>query len=199
MAAFGFDNGTHGTYDVAYPDRLGTYGGSGVCLTYTGTAYNAGVQFAGAVSGGSAPCHVVSMGFPLETVYASDDRDTLFSRIMGFFGVESEQDVVPPEAVGDLAVSTSGADVLLAWSAVTQDTLGSTETVAHYVVYRTDDAWSIVMPADSVSAVPTPGWTDPTGIPVGGQAAYYRVTAIDLTGNQSSLSPCGGALSFDLP
>ncbi len=199
ISPFGFDDGTHGTYDVAYPDWIAGYGGSTACLTYTGTAYTAGVQFGGTVPGGSSPCRIVSLGFPLETVYATAMRDTLFSRVMSFFGVGSEPDVVPPEAVSELTVVASGADLVLSWSAVTHDTLGSPETIASYVVYRVGDAHAVITPADSVASVASPGWTDPGAGPTGGTAVYYAVRAVDAAGNAARLSPRAGATAFDLP
>ncbi|MBN1425453.1 hypothetical protein JXA88_12945 [Candidatus Fermentibacteria bacterium] len=199
VAAFGFDDGTHGTYDVAYPDRIAGYGGSTACLTYTGTAYDAGVQYSGTVPAGSAPCKIVSLGFPLETVYVATARDTLFSRVMSFFGIGPEPDVVPPEAVGDLAVMASSADLVLTWSAVTHDTLGSPENVARYVIYRVFTAHAGIGPADSVETTAATGWTDGGALPPAGLSAFYSVQVVDTSENRSALSARAGGVSVALP
>jgi uncharacterized lipoprotein YddW (UPF0748 family) len=57
-----FDDGTGGTYDVDYPDRVAPLAGSATVLTYAGgTADGASVAYEG-------DSGVVYLGFPLETV-----------------------------------------------------------------------------------------------------------------------------------
>ncbi len=68
-----FDDGSNGYYDTAYPDRLGTAGGSDVVLNYVGgTGDGAATSYIGPDFG------VVNFGFPLETVTDETVRNNLF-------------------------------------------------------------------------------------------------------------------------
>lgn len=83
-----FDDGTHGYYDVDYPDGVGPYGGSVSCLTYTGgTGWSAGIVFDGTqVPDTAVTGKLVYLGFPIETVYDTAVRLQMFARIFSFFG-----------------------------------------------------------------------------------------------------------------
>lgn len=59
--SFSFDDGTHGTYDVDYPDTIGTSGGSTVNLVYTSAAGNAAVEYSGTFSTGGGYATVDAM------------------------------------------------------------------------------------------------------------------------------------------
>lgn len=80
-----FDNGTHGTYDPYYPDKLGTSGGSSSCLTYS-----AGGTAATAYDG---TFKVVNMGFPFETIYPQTSANTVMSKVLSFFGAPAQPNV----------------------------------------------------------------------------------------------------------
>ena len=74
-----FDDGTHHSWNVAYPDRLGTYGGSVACMTYVlGTADTAAIQYQGTYK-------LVNMGFPFETIVTEEARDNVMRDILNFF------------------------------------------------------------------------------------------------------------------
>src|SRR5882672_2790179 len=53
-----------------------------------------------------------------------------------FVSAAMAADVTKPAAVSGVTVNKSGNDVVLTWSAVTQDVNGAAETVASYRVYR---------------------------------------------------------------
>jgi len=74
-----FDDGTHHSWDVAYPDELGTYGDSVACMTYVGgTADTAAIQYQGTYK-------LVNMGFPFETIVTEEARDNVMRDILNFF------------------------------------------------------------------------------------------------------------------
>ncbi len=84
---FSFDNGRHGTFDVDWPDAIKPYGGSVAILRYKGakTTNIAGIVFEGTFPGGSKEGKLVNLGVPFETIYYSDKRDSLMSKIFDFF------------------------------------------------------------------------------------------------------------------
>ena len=91
LAAFNFDNGTHGTYDVDYPDGISPYGGSSLIAAYqnvnAATAGGAGIAYEGTFGTGSTEGHLVYLAVGFETIYPDSVRDSLMERFMNFFQV----------------------------------------------------------------------------------------------------------------
>mgnify|MGYP006278224277 CR=1 FL=1 len=82
-----FDDGTHGTYNVEYPDVLNTGGGSSAILYYgaSGTSI-AGVSFTGTFPGGAETAKVVYFGFPFETIYDQASRRNVMLAVLDSLG-----------------------------------------------------------------------------------------------------------------
>jgi len=104
------------------------------------------------------------------------------------------QDVMRPTEVGGVSVDKSGADVQLAWDAVTTDAAGNPETIAHYNIYRgtaPDFVPDKIGGSNRIGSPPSPSFVDPgaTGDP---DDFYYLVSAVDTAGNESNTkSPLG--------
>lgn len=95
ISNFSFDDGTHGAYNVSYPDVINGINGGINCLGYVGgTAQNAGISFNGMFPNGSQTGKIVNLGFPFETVYPDSSRFQLMNKILDFFDVQTN--VVPP-------------------------------------------------------------------------------------------------------
>jgi hypothetical protein len=184
-----FDDGSHGTYDVEWPDCIDDRDGSTVNLTYDGTGYKAGVEYEGLFGSGSTSGKLVYFGFPFETIYPASARDSVMARILSFFSLPDE---TPPAAVQDLHVTLAKEDVVLEWSAVTMDAAGHKETISHYVVYRSENFSFTAQPSDSIFAVTGTAYTDSgvTGSP--GTNHYYIVRAVDMVGHKSEVSETVG-------
>ena len=83
---FNFDDGTHGTYNVQYPDVIATYSGSTAVLYYGASGTNvAGVAFTGTVTGGSAEAKIINFGFPFETIYDATNRHNVMTAVLSYF------------------------------------------------------------------------------------------------------------------
>lgn len=84
-----FDNGSHGTYNVDYPDGIKSIGGSISNLNYNGfdpTLYGgAGIQYEGTFGISIIPGKVVYLGIPFETLYPESTRDSVMARVLTFF------------------------------------------------------------------------------------------------------------------
>ncbi len=106
-AASGFDNGTKGTYNVAFPDVLTPTNGSVAAISYVGgIGGTAAIQY----SGGGGAGKLVNFGFPFETITNSVVRDAYMSDVLRFFGV-----LAPPQI---LSFQVSGGNSLaLNWQA----------------------------------------------------------------------------------
>jgi len=89
LSAIHFDDGTHGTYDVNWPDCIEPYGGASVCLNYDGTSYHAAIQYEGLFGAGSQSGKLVYLGFPFETIYPESSRNNLMERIVNFFEMQT--------------------------------------------------------------------------------------------------------------
>ena len=94
---FSFDDGTHGTYNVATPDTLAPMNGAIVGLTYDGGA-NACVYHSSPSFG-----TVVNMGFPFETIYPQTKSNSVMNAVVNYFDL-------PAEAPTFKAARRSGAD-----------------------------------------------------------------------------------------
>lgn len=81
-----FDNGTHGTYNVDYPDVMDTINGSFPILYYgSGAAQFAGIAFDGMFPLGTVSGKLVHFGFPFETIYPASKRDSVMNKVMDYF------------------------------------------------------------------------------------------------------------------
>mgnify|MGYP002639904809 FL=1 len=83
-----FDDGSHGTYDVDYPDGILPFGGSVNNLRYDGADYTsqggAGIQYLGSFGEGNALGGIVYLGMGFETIYPENSRNTVMSRVLDF-------------------------------------------------------------------------------------------------------------------
>ncbi len=93
---FSFDNGTHGSFDVDWPDAIAPYNGSESFLVYkNATDQNiAAVAFEGVFPGGSQKGKLINSGVPFETIYPESKRIAFMAKVFDFFegkisGVES--------------------------------------------------------------------------------------------------------------
>lgn len=84
--SFSFDNGTHGTYDVKYPDTIAARDGSTSCLTYGAGASTAAVCFTGAFPSGTEEGRLIYFAFPFETIYPAATATDVMARILDYFG-----------------------------------------------------------------------------------------------------------------
>ena len=85
-----FDNGTHGTIDVQWPDVIRAVSGGLPFAKYTGldtAAGVSGVYFDGLFPSGTLPGKLVALGFPFETIYPQNTRDQLMEKILTFFNI----------------------------------------------------------------------------------------------------------------
>ena len=98
-----FDNGSHGTYNVDYPDGINPVGGSVRNMTYDSfdpvTYGGAGIQYEGTFGQGVVPGKLVYLGIPFETLYPESTRDSVMARVLAFFepvtGVSSLSKIKP--------------------------------------------------------------------------------------------------------
>ena len=97
-----FDDGTHGTYNVDYPDVISGFADSVVCLRYDRDDLGAAVcsEAAGEHSEGK----LVHMGFPFETIVSAEIRGYLMLKILQRMG----STIAVPDVDGD--IETDGDD-----------------------------------------------------------------------------------------
>jgi N-acetylmuramoyl-L-alanine amidase len=80
MSAFSFDNGSNGSYDVAYPDQITANGGSTADLSYSGgSGGTAGIQYSGSYK-------LVYLAFPFESITSESVRTDLMNRALQYLG-----------------------------------------------------------------------------------------------------------------
>lgn len=81
-----FDNGTHGTYNVDYPDVIVPVNGGISTLRYTNnTTSSSTIYFSGMFPAGTVNGKLIFTAIPLETVYNVTKRNNLFADSWRFF------------------------------------------------------------------------------------------------------------------
>ena len=84
-----FDNGSHGTYDVDWPDGIKPTAGSAINLKYNNVDYStkggAGIEYIGNFGGSSSQGGVVHLAIPFETIYPEESRNAVMSEMMNYF------------------------------------------------------------------------------------------------------------------
>jgi hypothetical protein len=81
-----YDNGTHGTYNVDYPDVIIPVNGGASALRYTNNSNStSAVYFSGLFPSGTVNGKLLYMAFPLETVYDVVKRNSLLQDTWRFF------------------------------------------------------------------------------------------------------------------
>jgi hypothetical protein len=102
-----FDNGTHGTYNVPYPDAIAPINGASADMHYAtlDTEY-ACIHYAGVFPSGSKIGKLVYMAYPFETIYPAPTRDTVMKDILiFFFGEKTLYTGIAESAGNDLQVN----------------------------------------------------------------------------------------------
>lgn len=105
LSSFDFDDGTHGTYDVDWPDAIKARGGENI-IKYQGVdganGY-AGVAYKGEFPNGTADGGVVYLAVPFETIYPESKRielmDAVFNYLQSPVSVQDEKDAIPTNFV----------------------------------------------------------------------------------------------------
>lgn len=91
LGTVNFDDGTHGTYDVDYPDGIKPVSGAQIALKYDGNNYDtdggAGVVYSGTFGSGTETGRLVYISPGFETIYPETARDSVMSDIISYFQV----------------------------------------------------------------------------------------------------------------
>ena len=100
LSSFAFDNGTHGTYNVKYPDVFTPKNDAQMFLKYAGCNTGAaGIVYQGIFPGGSSEAKLMVLGFPFETVYPEAARIALMGEFFQFAeeGLDVEDVIIPEQ------------------------------------------------------------------------------------------------------
>jgi hypothetical protein len=85
-----FDNGTHGSINVLWPDVIKANAGGQTFAKYTNldTAVGvSGIYYDGMFPSGTTSGKLVALGFPFETIYTQSIRNQLMGKILSFFNI----------------------------------------------------------------------------------------------------------------
>ena len=89
LGSIAFDDGTHGTYNVDFPDGIKPRDAAILILDYPGFDANtfggAGIQYSGIFGNGTEPGRLVYLAVPFETMYPENSRDQMMAKILEFF------------------------------------------------------------------------------------------------------------------
>ena len=71
-------------YEVGYPDEIGVYGGSTLCMEYSNNT-GAGIQYSGQFGSSSKIGKIIYLGFPLETTADDSSFNSVISKSTNYF------------------------------------------------------------------------------------------------------------------
>jgi len=92
-----FDDGSHGYYDVRYPDGIAPRAGAQICADYTGPPLGACVMATASAS------KLIYFGFPFETIYLASIRESIMSAAVSYLDVDPADHIFSDGfEVGDL-------------------------------------------------------------------------------------------------
>jgi len=116
-------------------------------------------------------------------------EDTDYKAVIGFW---HPPEAIPPSSPYIAEAEKSGDDAVLTWNKITTDTLGNSELMHYYVVYRNTSPSFIPGSSDSIgyASHPDTTFTD-TGVLDSTDSYYYLVKAVDWARNQSKKSNMG--------
>jgi D-alanyl-D-alanine carboxypeptidase len=157
-----FDNGTHGSYNVDFPDVLTPTNSSVAAILYSGGVGGAAaVQYPGTGNGGK----VVNWGFPFETITSASVRDAYMSDVLRFLDVLSPPQLRPP------TVLANNTGVALTWS-----TSSGLKYRVQYKENLSDANWMQV--GSDVTATTTT--TSLSDLNIGGTSSrFYRIMLVN--------------------
>jgi spore germination protein YaaH len=95
LPVIAFDDGTHGGYDVDYPDGIRPVGDAKMIAIYNGVNP---INFGGAAIHWAAANNgpqIIYMAFPFEMIYDAGQRHTLMQRVLEAFGIRTEVAQLP--------------------------------------------------------------------------------------------------------
>jgi hypothetical protein len=101
-----FDNGTHGTIDVQYPDAIKPVDGGIPALQYANVDTSngvAGIYYEGLFGNGSKTGKLICFGVPFETIYPESERIKIMKEILKFF--EFEVSGIKDRGRGDIPIN----------------------------------------------------------------------------------------------
>jgi spore germination protein YaaH len=88
-----FDDGTHGTFDVDWPDAIEALTGSDNILDYKDLPANtdgyAGISYTGLFPEGEEEGQIVYLAFPYETIYPEQSRIDVINKVYEYFDLSS--------------------------------------------------------------------------------------------------------------
>ena len=102
-----FDNGTHGTYNVDWPDGIKPINGSNVCAKYANINYNErggmGVEYTGSFGNSSKTGGLFYLSVGFESIYPETKRNEIMSRILDLYetqlNTESKPNATHPKSI----------------------------------------------------------------------------------------------------
>ena len=101
---FSFDDGTHGTYDVDWPDGIKPILNSEINLKFEGVDYieqgGAGISFRGEFGGSPLSGGLVYISIGFESIYPEETRNELMGRVMNYLddplaSIDKNQIIIP--------------------------------------------------------------------------------------------------------
>ncbi|RMF08494.1 MAG: T9SS C-terminal target domain-containing protein [Candidatus Neomarinimicrobiota bacterium] len=137
LGSIAFDNGSHGTYDVDWPDGILPAEGATICATYPGidpSAHGAaGIAFQGRFGTSQIDGRLIYLAVGFEAVYPATARTALMQAALDFLGLGP---VIPP-------VDTTGTGLSLGFTNIYPNPASGEEKIT--ITFRSDSSRSTAL------------------------------------------------------
>jgi len=139
-----FDNGSHGTYNVDWPDGIKPVGGAILCAQFDNTDYDSrggmGIQYTGpfGLSNQNSALVYLSVGF--EAIYPESKRNEIMSKIIELFDYElsinQHSSIINPEelTIHNIYPNPSNSSITIVFSA--PEMLNSSQIIINDILGR---------------------------------------------------------------
>ena len=124
-----YDNGSHGTYNVDWPDGIKPLGGASLCAAFTGTDYDAvggmGIEYEGTFGLSNQTGGIVYLSVGFEAIYPETIRNDLMLRIINKYesqlNVVDELNIYPSELkINNVYPNPSNNSITISFSVLSQ-------------------------------------------------------------------------------
>ncbi|MCK4577578.1 MAG: T9SS type A sorting domain-containing protein [Candidatus Marinimicrobia bacterium] len=103
LAPFSYDDGSHGAYNVDWPDGIKPVGDAKLVARYKNVDYTAmggaGISYAGKFGTSTIDGSLIYLAVGFEAIYPATARDSLMARFMSFFQVQADTTAPPDEVL----------------------------------------------------------------------------------------------------
>ena len=143
-----YDDGSHGTYNVDWPDGIKPLGGASFCAAFSGVDQNSsggmGIQYIGSFGLSNLTGGLIYLSVGFETIYPEDKRNEIMSKIITSYEsqlkIENSNSIQPKSVtIKNIYPNPSNSSITISFSVLSSNTAVdlSIKNIIGQEIYRT--------------------------------------------------------------